>query len=194
MEAAAMSKAKDRDILKIFREIPDNTDWGHPTHWMRGGNIQLSRAFAEFARTDPERAIRLMEQFEPLQQERAAGYALDAMADDAPNDSRIIEALLDLHARGFQAEEFRDSAARAIEKIAERKADIGEEVINILMEWLSLTDTRSEEGGVRTRTSNSLRDSKDDDFKEGSILWGHGTSRSFQAATSTYSRRSLRFS
>jgi len=61
MEAAAMAKAKDRDILKIFREIPDNTNWDHPTYWMRGGNIQLSRAFSEFARTDPERAIRLME-------------------------------------------------------------------------------------------------------------------------------------
>ena len=136
MEAAAMAKAKDRDILKIFREIPDNTNWDHPTHWMRGGNIQLSRAFAEFARSNPERAIRLMEQFEPLQQERAAGYALDAMADDAPNDSRVIEALLDLHARGFQAEEFRDSAARAIEKIANRKADISDEVIGILVDWL----------------------------------------------------------
>src|SRR3546814_11603419 len=63
MEAAAMERAKDRDILKIFREIPDNTNWDHPTHWMRGGNIQLSRAFAEFAQVDPERALRLMEQF-----------------------------------------------------------------------------------------------------------------------------------
>ena len=146
MEAAAMAKAKDRDILNIFREIPDNTNWDHPTHWMRGGNIQLSRAFAEFARTNPERAIRLIEQFEPLQQERAAGYALDAMADDAPNDSCVIEALLDLHARGFQAEEFRDSAARAIEKIASRKADISDEVIGILVEWLMLTPAPAEEG------------------------------------------------
>src|SRR3546814_15116605 len=75
---------------------------------MRGGNIQLSRAFAEFAQVDPERAIRLMEQFEPRQQERAAGYALDAMAGDASNDTRIISALFDLDARGFQAEEFRE--------------------------------------------------------------------------------------
>ena len=70
-----------------------------------------------------------MEQFEPLQQERAAGYALDAMADDAPNDGRVIEALLDLHTRGFRVEEFRESAAHAIEKIASRKTDIGDEVI-----------------------------------------------------------------
>src|SRR3546814_18734259 len=60
MEAAAMERAKDRDILKIFREIQDNTNWDHPTHWMRGGNIQLSRAFVEYAQVDPQRAIHLI--------------------------------------------------------------------------------------------------------------------------------------
>ena len=145
MEAAAMAKAKDRDILKIFREIPDNTEWNHPSDWMRGGNVQLSRAFAEFSGTDPERAIRLVEQFEPLQQERAAGYALDAMADDFPNDSRIVITLLDLNARGFKGEEFRDSAARAIEKMAVRGANINDRVVDILLEWLSFGYATSEE-------------------------------------------------
>lgn len=172
MESAAMVKAKDRDILRIFREIPDNTNWDHPTHWMRGGNIQLSRAFADFARTHPERAIRLMEQFDPLQQERAAGYALDAMADDAPNDSRVIEAFLDMHARGFQVEEFRDSAARAIEKIARRKADISDEVIGILIEWLRLTPDPEEV--VEHKEIKLTSRSNDEDNMEGSIIWGLG--------------------
>jgi len=173
MESAAMAKAKDRDILKIFREIPDNTNWDHPTHWMRGGNIQLSRAFAEFARTDPERAIRLLEQFAPLQQERAAGYALEAMADDTPNDNRIIDALLDLHARGFQAEEFRDPAARAIEKIASRKADISDEVIGLLVDWLRLTPAPPEEA-VEGQDVKLTSGSKEENLKAGSILWGYG--------------------
>jgi hypothetical protein len=173
MSSAAMAKAKDRDILKIFREIPDNTNWDHPSHWMRGGNIQLSRAFAEFAKTDPERAIRLIEQFEPLQQERAASYALDAMADDLSNDSRVIEVFLDLHARGFQAEEFKDSASRAIEKIANRKADINDEVVKILIEWLSLT-LAPEEKEIETEDIQSTSSSKDENLREGSILWGYG--------------------
>ncbi len=173
MEAAAMTKAKDRDILKIFREIPDNTNWDHPTRWMQGGNIQLSRAFAEFARSDPRRAIRLMGQFKPRQQERAAGYALDAMAEDAPNDSGVIEAFVDLYARGFQTEEFRDSAARALEKIGGRRANISDEVIGILVEWLSLSPASPEEEvkqdyGLQSRTN-------DEDIKEGSILWDHSS-------------------
>lgn len=173
MDAAAMTNAKDRDILKIFREIPDDTNWDHPTHWMRGGNIQLSRAFAEFARTDPERATRLMERFEPHLQARAAGYALDAMADDAPNDSRVIEALLDLQARGFKSEEFRDSAARAIVKIASRKADISDEVIGLFVEWLNIIPASAEEGAKDEDVELTSR-SNDEDLREGSILWGHG--------------------
>jgi nucleoside phosphorylase len=169
MDAAAMAKAKDRDILKIFREIPDTAGWDHPTHWMRGGNIQLSRAFAEFARSDPARAVRLMEQFQPRQQERAAGYALETIADDAPNDARIIDAFLDLHDRGFQAEEFRDSAARAIEKIAKRKVDIADKVIGVLVDWLRLIPAHSEEG------DQELTSRKDEDLKDGSILWGYGS-------------------
>lgn len=173
MGAAVMSKAKDRDILKIFREIPDSTNWDHPTHWMRGGNIQLSRSFAEFAKTDPERAIRLMEQFEPLQQERAASYALDAMADDALNDSLVIDVFLDLHARGFQAEEFKASAARAIEKIANRKAEISDEVVNILVEWLRLNPA-PEEQEIENEDIERTSSSKDENLREGSILWGYG--------------------
>jgi hypothetical protein len=115
-----------------------------------------------------------MEQFEPRQQERAAGYALDAMADDALIDSRVIEALLDLHARGFQAEEFRESTARAVEKIASRKADISEEVIGILVGWLSLSPVPSEE--EVEEDINLTSRAKDEDLKEGSILWGYGKS------------------
>ncbi|MBK9952768.1 MAG: hypothetical protein IPP10_14990 [Candidatus Competibacteraceae bacterium] len=172
MEATAMAKAKDRDILKIFREIPDSTNWNHPSDWMRGGNIELSRAFAEFARTDPGRAIRLMEHFEPHQQERAAGYALDAMAEDAPNDSRVIEALLDLHARGFQAEEFRGSAARAVERVAKRKVDVGDEVIDILVGWLGRTAVPAEDGD-KDEDIEHTSSSNDEDLGETSILWGH---------------------
>lgn len=173
MEASAMTKAKDRDVLKIFNEIPDNANWDHPTHWMRGGNIQLSRAFAEFSRANPERAIRLIEQFEPLRQERAAGYALESMADDASNDSRIVEALLDLRARGFRAREFTSSAARAIEKIATRRTDIGDDVVDILVEWLKSAPVPEGDEDEEKSSAPTLS-SEDGSVRDESLLWGHG--------------------
>jgi nucleoside phosphorylase len=168
MDALAMAKAKDRDILRIFREISDKAGWDHPTDWMRGGNIQLSRAFAEFSRTDPKRAIRLMEQFEPLQQERGAGYALDAMAEDTANDTQVLDAVFDLHMRNFGSEEFRSSAARAIAKIASRRDDLDDAVIELLVGWLREGEVAPEESEVESIEETANSESK------GSILWGHG--------------------
>jgi hypothetical protein len=176
MEAEAMARAKDRDILKVFEEVPDNTDWDHPTKWMRGGNIQLSRAFATFTKAEPVRALRIMEFFTPRTQERAAGYPLESMAEVAGHDREIQEALLDLHQRGFGSEVFRKSAANAVEKIAERSAPIDEALVGMLTEWLAGQDEQSGSPD-RAETPEIIQKHKDerpDDVRQDSILWGHG--------------------
>jgi nucleoside phosphorylase len=176
MEAESMAKAKDRDILKIFAEVPDNTDWDHPTGWMRGGNIQLSRAFAEFAKSAPERALRIMEQFNPKEQERAAGYALEAMAEAEGNDREIQDALLDLHQLGFGMEEFRSSAASAVEKIANRQTAIDGGLVSMLVEWLSRPIAQAEPSKEKeaTETNEKNEAQKAKDVRNMSVLWGHG--------------------
>jgi nucleoside phosphorylase len=176
MESQAMAKAKDREILKIFNEVPDSTDWNHPKGWMRGGNIQLSRAFAEFAKKEPIRALRIMEQFEPRNQERAAGYALDSMAEIDGYDREIQDAILDLHKRGFGTEEFRNSVANAVEKISGRPASISPFVIDMLIGWLSASigsdETSGNEKGPAIIEDDEQEKSKE--VRHESILWGHG--------------------
>ena len=54
------ARASDKNVIKAFQEVPDATDWDHPKRSMTGGNIPLSREFAEFAKSDPERAARLI--------------------------------------------------------------------------------------------------------------------------------------
>lgn len=170
MDSANMAKAKDRDILKIFSEVPDKTNWDHPIHWMRGGNIQLSRAFADFAKSEPKRATRLIEQFEPGKQERAAAYALEALAQKAEHDDLVIGAFIDLHTRGFGEGEFKDSAARAIDKIANRDRDVGEQVIRILESWLDTTNAEGDDNA-----DSAAVDGKDEETRSESLLWGHGS-------------------
>lgn len=176
MEASAMGKARDRDILKIFDEIPDTTDWGHPTKWMRGGNIQLSRAFAEFSKLDPTRALRIMEQFKPKAQERAAAYALDSLAETGGLDDELQEALLDLHRRGFGADEFRGSAASAVEKIANRRSTVSEPVVDILTEWLANPIRHIDPSGQESVSGivDEVEEKPSKETRQESILWGHG--------------------
>jgi hypothetical protein len=143
---------------------------------MRGGNIQLSRAFAEFAKTDPARAIRIMEQFEPRAQERAAGYALDSLAETGSHDRELQEAMLDLHQRGFGAEEFRNSAAHALEKMARRKSPVSDVLIQGLVDWLRerAQDSQDSREPPDSEASDSAAQGWSEDGREGSILWGHG--------------------
>ncbi|HZH14833.1 MAG TPA: AAA family ATPase [Archangium sp.] len=131
----AMLKASDDDILNAFREIPDRTEWSHPRHFLQGGNIQLSRAFADFAKHQPERAARLIARFDPEIGSRASGLALDAMGETAAPDL-VVTTFLNVARRGFVGEEFRGSAARAIERLVDRKVAIGEEVVTVLRSWL----------------------------------------------------------
>jgi nucleoside phosphorylase len=173
MGADSMQKAKDQDILKIFREVPDNAGWSHPRDFMRGGNVQLSRAFADFARNTPGRARSLIEQFAPRGQERAAGYALDAMADDADNSRHVTELLRILYYRGFGIEEFKESSARAIEKLALGQCHFDDDIVEILVEWLR--GTEGSEGEFADGENVEDTALQDESTLDGtSILWGLG--------------------
>jgi hypothetical protein len=93
------------------------------------------------------------------------------MAEDAANDAMVLEAFLDLHSRGFKADEFRDSVARAIEKIANRKAALDDEIVDILVSWLAIQVSVSEDSQDEEDTELSSQ-SKDSELRHGSILWG----------------------
>ena len=150
MSASAMEKARDADVLKILDEVPDKAEWDHPRDFMRGGNIQLSREFAQFAALSPDRAARIIRELRPDGHERAAGYAIAAIAgsnisnnNQMPNRTEArpelaFDLLRELEEKGFGSIEFRDSIARAIAGLAERKVSVPEDIVTMLVAWLAL--------------------------------------------------------
>ena len=104
MSAEAIGHANDVEVLNAFQALPDATGWDNPKHWLKGGNIQLSRAFADFAKKQPERAIEIIRQFTLTE-----GYAqlvtlLMLLANVA--DGALIEQLIkQLDDRGFSTDE-----------------------------------------------------------------------------------------
>jgi hypothetical protein len=135
MSAEDMAKASDEDIINAFRTLPDSTNWNHPSDWEKGGNIQLAREFANFAKAEPERAFHLIERFEPSFGERAAGYALAAMAGTA-NSTVLMTTIISLAGRGFEGDEFRGSSAMAIEGLLNRQVEIDESIVELYKRWL----------------------------------------------------------
>lgn len=171
MSTGAMGHAADEDILNAFRELPDATGWDNPKTWRRGGNVQLSRSFADFARNNPDRAIEVMRQLTPDIGARAVGYAIDAMAEEV-DATRLLPLVKEFDARGSSTEEYRDSVARAVEKLINRDAIIDDVTLSIIEGWLSsavpVTDGEPD--------SEPAQDEEEaEEEKEGrSILWGMG--------------------
>ena len=186
ISAEQLGKAKDDEVLNAFRQLPDKYEWDHPDRMMEGGNIQLSRAFAEFARTDPERAARLIRSFEPSFGTRAAGYALEAIAEGG--DPQLVMTLMsELDARGFTGDEFTNSASEAVSRLIRREIAVSPEVLDLIEKWLNepvaadpvpalAEDSRSgdDDPGLLDTGAGRARE-RDAGRREQSILWGMGS-------------------
>jgi nucleoside phosphorylase len=184
MSADEIGKADDEDVLNAFRQLPDATGWDNPKTWMKGGNIQLSRAFADFAKANPERAKNIIAKFEPRIGSRAAGYALEAMSE-AADPQLILRLIVDLEQRGFLGEEYRGGTARAIERLIRRGITIDDHVLSLITGWLG--DGKNAPPEEKTEAEQGKDEEEDDDNSlldtaqqadsaekrhETSVLWG----------------------
>ncbi len=181
MDSSMIARASDEDVINAFRTLPDASGWDHPRDWMVGGNVQLSREFANFAKEKPTRAIRLLGSLDPENGTRAAGYALEALSETGPPEN-VLGLFGDVVRRGFDSEDFRGLASRAIVKLVDRKAVINDGVISILEGWLASPHAAEEStDGVALETdidpgvevANTESENEEDGIQR-SLLWGYG--------------------
>jgi len=127
----------DDGLLAAFDEFPDSTGWHHPTEWMKGGSIELSRALAGLVATAPERFAALARRFNPATHARPAAEIFSALSKtDLPQEK--FEALfIDLNVRKVFADEERaSSAAYAVSDRVGQKGAPSEPVVATLIDWL----------------------------------------------------------
>lgn len=179
IEADGMAKASDADIINAFAELPDATGWDNPRNWMSGGNVQLARAFATFSKDHIDRALGILSRLGPTNGTRAAGYAIDALSEAAPPET-VFELVRDVTGRGFDAEEFRHSVARALDRMARRSVEVPEDLIDLLEWWVAnpLVTKGDDEDAEEAEDEHEVtgEDSESDEAGpvEQSSLWGHG--------------------
>ena len=176
MSASAIAQASDEDVINAFRTLPDETGLWHPTRFGIGGNVELAQQFAEASKEDPERAAQLLNKLDADTGTRAAGYALNAMAESA--DPGIVLAVLhDAVVRGFDGEEFRGSSSRAVERLIRRQVPIDDDTAAIFTRWLAdpISEDATNDGGEAVWGSDSAGDRADEaqDVAQRSVLWGH---------------------
>lgn len=176
ISAQELLQASDDDVLNAFRKVPDISEWDHPKQWMKGGNIQLSREFAESAKSQPERAARIIQKFQPSFGGRAAGYAIDAMAENA-DPGLIFSLIVSLDQKGFAAGEFRRSVANALQRLLNRNVAIPDQIVTMLKDWLSQRAAVAETDNEKPEVEGQLTEGAEQDRTEkheGSVLWAHG--------------------
>ena len=169
MSPEQMTKATNDHIIKLFEELPDDSEWHHPKRRFNfeGGSIQASRAFADFSKNNPCRALQIIKQFRPGTQERPAGYALAELGGETVPPEKLIACIQELEERGFTSEEYRSSAARCLREIARRADGLDDVTCDLLKSWLSNWDPKA---GDPDTSHVDIPRTVDNQYD--SILWG----------------------
>ncbi|MEO5375911.1 MAG: hypothetical protein H7840_16915 [Alphaproteobacteria bacterium] len=137
VSADQMALAKDDAILGLFNHLPDATGWDHPTQLMAGGSIQASREFGELAKRDPDRALRLIDEFQPGLQERPAAEALQKMAElETVSPQIVVDKIHQLDRRGFHSQDFRMSTAFSFNALGKKLDGLDDATCDMLEGWL----------------------------------------------------------
>ncbi|WP_316897528.1 ATP-binding protein [Pseudodesulfovibrio indicus] len=163
LSAERMEKAKDSHILNLFSMLTDEVE-DHPRNWRRGGSRQTSTAFGDFAKKDPNRALRIMKQFIPGRQDNPTGEGFRGIAGSEEFSRKELETLfLELVERGFSSDGFKSDCALALRDLSYKQEGLSIEVCNILKNWISKFDSTSDE--------------PEKPQSDGSILWSHSGMR-----------------
>jgi hypothetical protein len=163
MSAAQMSLATNLDVLGLFENLPDDSEWKHPGRWMAGGSIQASRELEAFAEANPERALELLEHFKPSRHERPAAHCIEGLRKAGRPLAELQQVVCKLHGSGFRSLEFRSEVALTLAR-GDAPCDLSPEVHSLLLVWLA-------EGA--TGMPEEIKEAADENVGP-AILWGSG--------------------
>jgi hypothetical protein len=137
VSAEQMAKASDADLLNLLDELHDGTGWHHPRDFLKGGSLEASRAFGEFAKAHQKRALKLTRRLQPGRHERYAAEALRGISEnEQPDLGPLIQTVHELAARGFGSEEFQHAAAWALAKVSPKNTGLDDPTCILLEGWL----------------------------------------------------------
>jgi hypothetical protein len=134
-----MAKAKNKDISKLFEQLAGGDRRPHRSEFLslRGGIDEASQAFAAFAKDEPQRAIEIIQALKPETEVTPAAHALGPLSESAKIDPRsVVDLIHELVSRGFSSEEFRQSAAWALRRLAGRCEGLGDRTCEMLKSWI----------------------------------------------------------
>lgn len=140
MPHTAMLKARDDDIFKMLDEINDTSEGRSRRRpiSMDGGIVELSRAFAEFGKEQPERAITMARtKFVAGRHEHAAAELVHKLTEgDHYSANELLALIHELSDRGFSSDTWKTFASWALARIAGTLSGLPDNSIAMMKGWL----------------------------------------------------------
>ncbi|MBI4847427.1 MAG: TIR domain-containing protein [Nitrospirae bacterium] len=163
MSAQQMAKAQDEELLKLFNELTDATGWDHPRFREKGGTIQASRVLGELAKEQPERVVGLIFRMQPKRNEITVGHALEGLSKSELPFQTLFELIQKLNNAGFEGEDFRHYAARAVGERLDSDHELPVDLFQLFESWLKSVTVEKQED------TNEKENKKANDVA--SVLW-----------------------
>ena len=140
MPHTAMLKSRDDDIFKMLDEINDTSEGRSRRRpiSMDGGVVELSRAFAEFGKEQPERAIEMARtKFVAGRHEHAAAELVHKLTEGEVYSANELLALIhELSDRGFSSDTWKTFASWSLARIAGKLSGLPDNSIAMMKGWL----------------------------------------------------------
>ncbi|MBT2132701.1 ATP-binding protein [Croceibacterium sp. LX-88] len=139
MPASTMERAADHDIFGMLDAIHDTSpEYPRRRPISRNGGVsELSRAFGEFGKNNPERAVRVAQRFVAGKHENAAGYLMDELSKDGIYPPReVLRLIHEFSAKGFASRTWTTHAAWALSRLSGELKGLPTETLTMLESWL----------------------------------------------------------
>jgi len=160
MSAEQMEKAKDDDIINLFSILNDSVN-DHPRNWKHGGSREASNVFEVFSKNNHERALTIIDQFTPGQQDNPTGAGFKGVVEsESLSPENACKLFIRLVDRGCSSDKFKHDCTTALRNMAHKHEGLPDDVCDIIKGWIYEWEP--------------VPDSNRKSEKNGSILWGNG--------------------
>ena len=136
MSVGQMTKASDEEIIGLFDLLGSKSD-NHPKDWLKGGTIQASQAFKEFAKENPDRAISIIFKMNQKNHNMPVCYAIEGLGNSNLSTAELFNMISALVKSGFDSDDFHFHAASAIGSRINSNTPLPENFFEILRGWLT---------------------------------------------------------
>ena len=144
VESKEMETMSTEQLLQAIYDLPDKTGRDHPTDWRFGGSEMLADEFAMFAESNPSKAIEVIKELKPGENEHVAGGGLRGLRKSKDRSAEIIALIRDLVTKGFASLRFKDDVGQTAYQLALDCQGLPEDLCQVMEDWLLLANAIKE--------------------------------------------------